>query len=83
MVVLPSFVHLFHQGLTTGVDVDTAVRLGEAKNEAKLRQQLNKVEFLKAQLAAEQASTGDTKRALETSRAKLEELQKEFRYIYC
>ena len=44
------------QGVGVGVDADTAIRLSEAKYDAKERQLLNKVEFLKAQLAAEQES---------------------------
>ena len=37
-----------------GVDADTAIRLNDAKNEAKVRQLTHKVDFLKSQLSAEQ-----------------------------
>lgn len=67
------------QGLTVGVDADTAIRLNEAKSEAKVRQQANKVEFLKSQLAAEQSTNADIRKTMESNRLKLEELKEEFR----
>jgi hypothetical protein len=45
------------QGIGVGVDADTAIRLAQAKFEAKDRQQTNKIEFLKSQLTAEQVTS--------------------------
>jgi chromosome segregation ATPase len=59
------------------VDPETAMRLNEAKSEAKLRQMANKMEFLKAQLASEQASAEELRGQTESSRAKLDELRGE------
>lgn len=67
------------QGLGVGVDAETAIKLNDAKSEAKLRQQANKVDFLKAQLAAEQSTNEDIRRQMDNSRVKLEELKEEFR----
>lgn len=69
------------QGLTTGVvDPATAIRLNDAKNEAKNRQLVNKVEFLKSQLEAEKKAADDARAAMEQSREKLEEIREEFKY---
>jgi len=67
------------QSLTVGVDADTQIRLNEAKSEASKRQLSNKVDFLKAQLAAEQASGEELRQTVEGHRAKIDELRDEFR----
>lgn len=67
------------QGLSLGADPETAIKLNEAKTEAKVRQMTNKVEFLKAQLETEQKTSEDLRRALDVSKTKLEELRDEFR----
>ncbi len=67
------------QELAVGADADTQIRLNEAKFEARTRQLLNKVEFLKAQLAAEQASSEDMRSQVASNRAKVDEMREEFR----
>jgi len=67
------------QSLTVGVDADTQIRLNEAKSEASKRQLSNKVDFLKAQLAAEQASGEELRQTVEGHRAKIDEMRDEFR----
>ena len=67
------------QGMGVGVDADTAIRLSEAKYDAKERQLLNKVEFLKAQLAAEQESSEELKKAIAIGKEKLDEFRNEFK----
>ena len=67
------------QNLTVGVDADTQIRLNEAKSEASKRQLLNKVDFLKAQLAAEQASGEELRKTVDGHRAKIDEMRDEFR----
>jgi DNA repair exonuclease SbcCD ATPase subunit len=57
------------------VDPETAIKLNEAKSEAKLRQMANKLEFMKAQLASEQSSTEELRKQLEASHMKLDELR--------
>lgn len=67
------------QELTVGADADTQIRLNEAKFEARTRQLINKVEFLKAQLAAEQASSEEMRSTIASNQAKLDEMRSEFR----
>lgn len=68
------------QGIGIGVDADTAIRLNEAKCEAKTRQLTNKVDFLKSQLTAEQQAVEDLKVAMQTNLLKIEEMRQEFQY---
>ena len=65
-------------GAGGGVDADTAIRLNEAKNEAKTRQLTNKLEFLKAQLDAEKKAADEARQAMELAQRKLEEMRDEF-----
>jgi len=67
------------QQMTVGVDADTQIRLHEAKSEARSRQLGNKVDFLKAQLAAEQASGEEMRGTIAGHRQKIEEMRDEFR----
>ncbi len=64
-------------GAGGGVDADTAIRLSEAKNEAKLRQLTNKLDFLKAQLDAEKKSADDARNASQMMQLKLDELRED------
>jgi hypothetical protein len=66
-------------GAAGATDVDTSTRLNEAKADAKIRQLTNKLEFLKAQLASEQATAEDFKVAAERDRQKVEDLRADFR----
>ena len=61
------------QELAVGADADTQIRLNEAKFEARTRQLLTKVEFLKAQLAAEQSSSEEMRSQIASNRAKVDE----------
>ena len=65
------------QGINVGVDADTAIKMHEAKSEAKERQLSNKVEFLKAQLSAEQATTEELKQGKNDVRFEMEEMKEE------
>ena len=67
------------QELAVGADADTQIRLNEAKFEARTRQLLNKVEFLKAQLAAEQSSSEEMRSQIASNRAKVDEMRDDFR----
>lgn len=67
------------QGLATGVDPDTQIKLSEAKSDAKVRQLTNKMEFLKSELDAEKASSEDARNALENMRVRIEQMQDDFR----
>ena len=67
------------QGMTVGVDADTQIRLNEAKSDARSRQLVNKVDFLKAQLAAEQANAEEMREALSQNQRKMDELRDDFR----
>jgi len=67
------------QGMTVGVDADTQIRLNEAKSEASRRQLINKVDFLKAQLAAEQANMEEMKEAMAANQKKMDEMREDFR----
>jgi hypothetical protein len=66
-------------GAGGGVDPDTAIRLADAKNEAKTRQLMNKLEFLKSQLDAEKKSADDARSGLQMMQSKLDELREEHR----
>lgn len=67
------------QGLTAdgGLDPQTSIRLNEAKNEAKLRQMNNKLEFLKAQLETEKKSADDARQASILLQAKIDEIRED------
>jgi hypothetical protein len=67
------------QGMTVGVDADTQIRLNEAKSDASRRQLINKVDFLKAQLAAEQANIEEMKDAMAANQKKMDEMREDFR----
>ncbi len=67
------------QGLAMGADPESVIKLNDAKADARVRQLTNKVDFLKAQLATEQSAGEDLRKALSSSRAKLDELRDEFR----
>jgi hypothetical protein len=66
------------QGLTTGMDSETTIRLHDAKFEAKNRQLMNKLDFLKAQLDTEQTANEELKRASDGLKNKYEDLRVEF-----
>eukprot|EP01038_Epipyxis_sp_PR26KG_P004884 gene4884-6841_t len=69
------------QGIgVSSADFESTIRLNDAKNEAKLRQLMNKVEFLKAQLETEKKTTDEAKVAMENSKQKLEEIREEFKF---
>lgn len=68
------------QALQVGMDADTAIKLNEAKADARVRQLSNKVEFLKSQVEAEAAAAEEMKKAADVARSKLEELREEFRF---
>mmetsp|Transcript_3817 Transcript_3817/g.8615 ORF Transcript_3817/g.8615 Transcript_3817/m.8615 type:complete len:1340 (-) Transcript_3817:18-4037(-) len=63
----------------TSVDPETAIRLSEAKNEAKTRQLMNKLEFLKAQLDTEKKSADDARQTSQTMQHKLDETREDHR----
>ena len=67
------------QNIGIGVDADTAIKLAEAKSEAKMRQLTNQVEFLKSQLAAELSSVEEMKHVVESAREKSESAKADFR----
>ena len=67
------------QGMTVGVDADTQIRLNEAKSDARSRQLVNKVDFLKAQLAAEQASADEMREAAAQNQRKIDDMREDFR----
>lgn len=66
--------------ISMGVDADSAIRLNEASSEAKVRTLNNKVEFLKAQLGAEQAAMEEMRAAVDANRKVQDDMKKEFRY---
>lgn len=53
--------------------------ISEAKNDSKVKQMTNKIEFLKSQLETEQSSVEDLKNALNATQTKLNELRYEYR----
>jgi len=67
------------QNIGIGVDADTAIKLAEAKSEAKMRQLTNQVEFLKSQLAAELSSVEEMKNVVENARDKADAAKADFR----
>jgi hypothetical protein len=67
------------QNIGIGVDADTAIKLNEAKNEARVRQLTNQVEFLKSQLSAELASVEELRKVCESAKEKTELLKADFR----
>ena len=67
------------QGIGAGVDADTAIRINEATSDAKVRTLTNKVDFLKAQLGAEQSAMEEMREGMETNRRIMEEMKNEFR----
>ena len=67
------------QGIGIGMDADTAIKLNDLKNESKIRQLTNQIEFLKSQLSAELASVEEMKLLIETSKEKTELLKNDFR----
>ncbi|CAE7714322.1 unnamed protein product, partial [Symbiodinium microadriaticum] len=67
------------QSIGIGVDADTAIKLSEAKAEAKVRQLTNQVEFLKSQLAAELASVEEMRSVCESAKEKAEFMKSDFR----
>lgn len=67
------------QAMGIGVDADTAIRLAEAKFEAKERQLSNQLEFLKSQLAAEVATVDDMRKEVENAHAKQESIRQEYK----
>jgi hypothetical protein len=66
------------QNMTTGVDTETALRLADAKSEAKIRQLMNKCDFLKAQLDTESTANEDLKRSVDLAKQKYDDLRVEF-----
>ena len=60
-------------------NIESTLRLDEARSEAKVRQLTNKLDFLKAQLVSEQSSADDFKLAVLKEKSKIEELKAEFR----
>jgi hypothetical protein len=67
------------QSIGIGVDADTAIKLSEAKAEAKVRQLTNQVEFLKSQLAAELASVEEMRAVCDGAKEKAEFMKADFR----
>lgn len=67
------------QSIGIGVDADTAIKLSEAKAEAKVRQLTNQVEFLKSQLAAELASVEEMRAVCDSAKEKAEFMKSDFR----
>lgn len=68
------------QGIGAGSGGDeTATRLSEAKNEAKTRQLMNKLEFLKAQLDTEKKAADEARIAAQKLQSKLDEVREEFK----
>ena len=67
------------QGMASAVDVESAIRLQDARLEAKERQLEHKVEFMHAQLAAELAVSEDLRVALQRSQSHVEDMKEEFR----
>ena len=67
------------QNIGIGVDADTAIKLSEAKAEAKVRQLTNQVEFLKSQLAAELASVEEMRAVCDSAKEKAEFMKNDFR----
>ena len=60
-----------------GSDNDTTLRLIEAKNDAKIRQLMNKMEFLKSQLETEKKTADDARNSLQLMQLKFEDLRNE------
>ena len=60
-------------------NIESTLRLDEARSDAKIRQLTNKLDFLKSQLLSEQSSTEDFKLAVLREKSKIEELKAEFR----
>lgn len=60
-------------------DSDATLRLADAKNEAKTRQLMNKLEFLKAQLDTEKKAADEARGASQKLQHKLDELREEFK----
>ena len=60
-------------------NIESTLRLDEARSDAKVRQLTNKLDFLKSQLLSEQSSTEDFKLAVLREKSKIEELKAEFR----
>lgn len=60
-----------------GTDPHTAMKLNDAKNDAKMRQLTNKLEFLKAQLDTEKKSADDARQTVQLMQAKIEEMREE------
>jgi hypothetical protein len=67
------------QGIGLGVDADTAIKLNDAKYEAKNRQLANQVEFLKSQLAAELASVEEMRKVCDSAKEKAELMKAEYK----
>jgi hypothetical protein len=68
-----------NSALLAAGDLDAAMRLNEAKAEAKVRQLTNKLEFLKAQLASEQATNEELRSTANKEKLRLDEIRSEFR----
>eukprot|EP01041_Mallomonas_annulata_P003274 gene3274-6482_t len=67
------------QGMSVGPDPEAVLRMSEARLGAKEKQLDNKIEFMKAQLAAEQAACEELRGALQTSQSRQEDIKEEFR----
>ncbi len=59
-------------------DMEAALKLHDAKYEAKLRQMNNKVDFLKSQLESERKSCDEMKNALEDSQRVVNEIREDY-----
>jgi hypothetical protein len=60
------------QGLGMGLDANHAIAMNDLKNESRIRQLLNQIEFLKGQLSAELASVEEMKIIIENLKNKIE-----------
>eukprot|EP01034_Spumella_vulgaris_P024755 gene24755-31132_t len=65
---------------TAAADPESAMRLNDAKNEAKSRQLTNKIEFLKSQLDAEKKNNDDLRVGMDSTKQKLDEIRDEFKF---
>ena len=67
------------QEIGVGVDADTAIRLAEAKSEAKIRQIQIKCDFMRSQLEAEHVAQEELNKTIETMKNDYDVLKNDFR----
>lgn len=67
------------QEIGVGVDADTAIRLAEAKSEAKIRQIQIKCDFMRSQLEAEHAAQEQLQQTIENQKKEYDQLKHDFR----